>query len=95
MEIKRGHYSTNEAVLGSLDTFLEKNKNIIEKLGNDSKEIFRHDDLVIYLRNVLIVLCILNTLNEQKKSTLGMDVLVTDRMPDVPVIKNLDQPHFL
>lgn len=46
-----------------------------------------NDGLVIYLRNVQTVLCTLNILNERKKSTLGMNVLVSDRMLDALVIR--------
>ena len=67
--------------------FLEKIKKIFDKLGNDCRRIFWHDDLVIYLRNVQTVLCTLNILNERKKSTLGMNVLLSDRMSDVHVMR--------
>ena len=46
-----------------------------------------NDGLVIYLRNVQTVLCTLNILNERKKSTLGMNVLLSDRMLDAHVIR--------
>lgn len=67
--------------------FLDKIKKITEKLENDNRGIFLNDGLVIYLRNVQTVLCTLNILNERKKSTLGMNVLVSDRMLDALVIR--------
>lgn len=66
---------------------LEKIKKITEKLGNDSRGIFWHDGLVIYLRNVQTVLCTLNILNERNRPTLGMNILVSDRMSDVHVLR--------
>ena len=66
--------------------FLDKIKKITEKLENDNRGIFLNGGLVIYLRNVQTVLCTLNILNERKKSTLGMNVLLSDRMLDAHVI---------
>lgn len=59
VKIKRGHYGTKWAKLGSFYIFLENNKILLIHWGETVKK-YRHDDIVFYFRNVFIVPCKLN-----------------------------------
>lgn len=88
MEIKRGHLWH---LGGRVSLFLyspgKYKKNIIGNLERDSKEVYRHNGLVIYFRNVFIEPYKLNNFRI-KRSTLEMDILIHDGMPDVLIIKH-------